>query len=72
MRLWVVECKFIGGTWDICKFTGLPFVFTNYYDAQSFKRETARYLIGKKDFADWWKMNQKDKFRVREYTRREK
>ena len=60
MRLWVIEYKH-EEKWDACDLTSLPYIFTNRFQAGSFKR-TIQEKLG-------WSKN---KFRVREYRRVEK
>ncbi len=64
-RLWVVECQFNNGQWDICKLTPYRFTFTDYYNAHRVKRKIHKYLyiVAPKIWA-------KKRFRVREYIPR--
>lgn len=60
-RVWVVESRFLDGTWDVCDFTEQPFSSTNYFDAHELKRRAFDhcYLV-----SNIWK---KSDFRVREW-----
>ena len=61
-RLWVVECQFNDGQWDICDFGSYPFAFTNFYEGHRIKKLIQKHL--KKEGTNYWK---KKRFRVREY-----
>ena len=68
-RIWIVESRFVNGTWDVCDFLpGYSYVHTNYFKAHILKNRIANYLIGEslpyRKGQHVWK--QKD-FRVREY-----
>ena len=65
-RLWVIECQFISGGWDICDFARKQFAYTNYYDAHRIKKEIQGFLF--RTGSDHWIKN---KFRVVEYIRKE-
>jgi hypothetical protein len=62
-RLWVIECKFADGTWDICDFTEYRFAFTSYHMAHKTKKFIQQFLqtYGSKT---WYK----NTFRVIEYS----
>ena len=64
-RLWVVECRFKDGKWDICDLTNYKFAFLDFYDTHKEKREIQRYFyeVGSKHWT-------KKRFRVREYIPR--
>ena len=61
-RIWVVEAKFLCGTWGVCSFGLGEFASDNYYTAHEIKRKQQNWLQehgGK----SWYK----NRFRVREY-----
>lgn len=62
-RLWIVEAKFIDGTWGICDFGLKEYASTNYYEAHEIKRKQQAWLQ-ENGAKEWYK----NKFRVREYV----
>jgi hypothetical protein len=71
-RIWIVEARFINGTWDVCDFAdGYSYIQTNYFKAHVLKDRISNYLI---DLTDGHKRGKKHRwrigdFRVREYKR---
>lgn len=62
-RLWVIECQFGIGQWEICDFAEKQFAYTNYYDAHKIKREIQAFLF--RNGSEHWTKN---KFKVVEYV----
>ena len=65
-RLWIVEAKFNDGTWDICYFGLKKYASTRYFEAHKIKREQQKWLF--KNGSKSWTL---DRFRVREYKRKQ-
>lgn len=65
-RLWVVECQFDDGSWDICDFTEQRYSSTRFYFAHLLKRNIWVFLT--RDDSKLWT---KKRFRVREWIRKE-
>ncbi len=64
-RLWVVECKFRDGNWDIAHFSAINFASANFYEAHLLKRQIYAYLHAQYPY---WAQRH---FRVREYVQGE-
>lgn len=65
--LYVVECQFDDGVWDICYFTDYRYASINFYQAHKLKRQIQKYL--KEHGSKTW---YKRCFRVVKYWSQEK
>lgn len=72
MKLWVVECKYRGDYWCVCSSNNFRSCSENYRTAHKLKKEIMIERKSSMTYGPWWKRNQKNKFRVREYRRVEK